>query len=147
MGEDTLPTAKSTRSPDEREKLRRIIERSGLCGLANDTKWDEFIKAMRSRSDWKPSYRYKCIDGPPSRWDAEWFHHLPLPMMSVAWLDIGHLQETREHRLPPKTHVIDHSRWIMAHLQAAGLHYRLGSSMIRVFGYAPRDLELFDKSS
>ena len=48
MGEGTLPTAKSARSPDERDRLRRVIQWSGLCGLANDTKWDEFIAAMRS---------------------------------------------------------------------------------------------------
>jgi hypothetical protein len=58
MGEGTLPIA-STSRPGERDRLRRIIERSGLCGLANDTKWDEFITAMRSRTEWRPSYRYK----------------------------------------------------------------------------------------
>ena len=45
---------------------QRIIERSGRCRLANDAKWDEFIAAMRSRTGWRPCYRYNCIDGPPS---------------------------------------------------------------------------------
>ena len=98
----SLPTAKSARSPDERAKLKRVIEERGLCGLANDTKWDEFISGMRARQDWRPSYRYKCIDGPPSSWDVEWFYHLPFPLVSVEWLDVGFLQETREHRLPPQ---------------------------------------------
>jgi hypothetical protein len=78
----SLPTAKSARSPDEHAKLKRVIAERSLCGLANDTKWDEFISAMRVR-DWKPSYRYKCIAGPPSSWDVEWFYHLPFPLMSV----------------------------------------------------------------
>src|SRR5438034_10859559 len=73
----SLPNAKSARSPDERPKLQRIIAERGLCGLANDTKWDEFISGMRARESWRPSYRYKCIDGPPSSWDVEWFYHLP----------------------------------------------------------------------
>jgi hypothetical protein len=145
MDEGTLPSAKSAHFPGERDKLRRIIESSGLCGLANDTKWDEFITAIRSRTDWRPSYRYKCIDGPPSSWDVDWFYHLPFPMMSVEWLDIAHLQEVREHRLPPRTQVIAHSGWIIELLRTAGLDYRLGASMIRVFGYSPRDFELFDQ--
>ena len=65
-------------------------------------------------------------------------------MMSVEWLDIAHLQEIREDRLPPRIHVIDHSGWIVELLRAAGLDYRLGPSMIRVFGYAPRNFELFE---
>ena len=145
MADSSLPTASSARNPDERDRLWRIIERSGLCGLANDTKWDELITAMRSRTEWRPSYRYKCIDGPPSNWDVEWFYHLPFPMMSVEWLDIAYLQEVREHRLPPKTHAVEHSGWVLEILRAAGLDYRLGTSMIRVFGYAPRNLDLFDQ--
>jgi hypothetical protein len=145
MDKGTLPTAKSARLPGERDKLRRLIERSGLCGLANDAKWDEFITAMRSRTEWRPSYRYKCIEGVPSGWDVEWFYHLPFPMMSVEWLDICHVQEVREHRLPPKIHVIDHSGWIVELLRSAGLDFRLGASMIRIFGYAPRSIELFDE--
>ena len=143
MSEGTLPTAKSACLHGERDKLRRLIERSGLCGLANNTKWDELIAAMRSRTEWRPSYRYKCIDGHPSGWDVEWFYHLPFPM-SVEWLDIAHQQDVREPRLPPRTHVIDHSAWIVELLRAAGLDYRSGTSMIRIFGYAPRNLELFD---
>jgi len=110
----------------------------------NDTKWDEFIAAMRARTEWRPSYRYKCIDGPPSGWDVEWFYHLPFPLMSVEWLDIAYLQEVREHRLPPVVHAIDHSGWVEELLRAAGLDFRKGVTMIRVFGYSPRSSELFD---
>lgn len=124
--------------------MRSIVRQRGLVGLANDTKWDEFIAATRSRDDWRPSYRCKCIDGPPSRWDVEWFYHLPFPMMSVEWLDITHLQPILEPRLPPREHVIDHSGWIVESLRNVGLDYRFGGTMIRIFGYAPRDLDLFD---
>ena len=145
MADGVLPTAKSARSPDEREKLQRVVAERGLCGLANDTKWDEFIGAMRARTGWRPSYRYKCIDGPPSGWDVEWFYHLPFPLLSVEWLDIAHLQEVREHRLPPQVSVIDHSAWLVPLLQQVGLDFRVGSSTVRVFGYSPRSVELFDQ--
>ena len=140
----SLPSAKSARSPDVRRKLQRVIAERGLCGLANDTKWDEFISAMRAREWWRPSYRCKCIDGPPSSWDVEWFYHLPFPLISVEWLDVFFLQKTREHRLPPRVHVTDHSRWLEELLRQVGLEYQKGSTMIRIFGYSPKSLDLFD---
>jgi len=140
----TLPNAKSARSPDEREKLLRVISERGLCGLANDTKWDELIDAMRIRQDWKPRYRCKCIDGPPSEWDSEWFYHLPFPMLSVEWLDLYHIQEVRTHRLLA-SQFIDHSGWIEQLLQHIGLDYCKGTKMIRIFGYSPRNMDLFDE--
>lgn len=115
-----------------------------MCGLANDTKWDEFISAMQTREDWRPSYRYKCIDGSPSLWDVEWFYHLPFPLRSVEWLDVAFLQETREIRLPPRMHVTDHSPWLEELVNRIGFDYLKGSTMIRIFGYSPKSLELFD---
>jgi hypothetical protein len=91
MADGVLPTAKSSRSPEDREKLRRIVAERGLCGLANDTKWDEFVGAIRARVGWQPSYSYNCIDRSPSGWDVEWFYHLPFPLLSVEWLDIAHV--------------------------------------------------------
>jgi hypothetical protein len=143
--DETLPNAKSARSPDEREKLQRVVSQRGLCGLANNTKWDEFITAMRTRADWRPKYRCKCIDGPPSDWDFEWFYHLPFPLLSVEWLDVCYLQEVRVHRLPPRVDVIDHSAWIEELVRGVGLDYRKGEKMIRIFGYSPRSSVLFDE--
>ncbi len=145
--EHSLPTAKSARSPTERERLLRIIAQRGLGGLANDTKWNELISAMRTRTDWRPSYRYKCIDGPASKWDVEWFYHLPFPMLAVEWLDIGHLQEVIVPRLPRYVEIIDHSSWIEPLLNGIGLDFCKGQSMIRVFGYSPRSMELFNDES
>ena len=84
-----LPTAKSATSVDEREQIRRVIVARGLCGLANDTKWDELIAAIRQLEQPRPQYRFKCVDGVPSDWDAEWFYHLPFPFISVEWFDIS----------------------------------------------------------
>jgi hypothetical protein len=141
----SLPNAKSAHSPDEREKLKRVIAERGLCGLANDTKWDEFITAMRAREGWRPSYRYKSIAASPTGWDVEWFYHLPFPFICVEWFDVAHLQETREHRLPPHIHTTDHSPWLEELLQRVGLEYEKGQTMIRIFGYSPKSLELFDQ--
>jgi hypothetical protein len=142
---NVLPNAKSGCSPKEREKLIQIIAQRGLCGLANDTKWNELIDAMRARSEWLPRYRFKCIDGRPCGWDVEWYYHLPFPMLSVEWFDVLFLQDLRNHRLPPLTEVIDHSGWIEELIRRIGLDYRKGSKMIRIFGYSPRGMELFDE--
>jgi hypothetical protein len=140
-----LPNAKSSPDPGEREAYRRAIERRGLVGLANDTKWDELIGAMRAREGWRPRFRYKCIDGIPSPWDREWSYHLPFPTISAEWLDLEYLEEVRLGRLPPQVEVIDHSAWMVTLLQQIGLDFRKGRKMIRIFGYGPRSLELFDE--
>jgi hypothetical protein len=140
-----LPTAKSSWPPDERARLKRIVERRGLCGLANDTKWDELINAMRLREGWRPKFRCRCVDAPAYRaWDGEWFYHLPFPLVSLEWLDLEILEETRELRLPPRVHVTDHSGWIEELLNRVGLEYVKGQKMIRIFGYSPKDMEFFD---
>ena len=140
--DETLPTGKSANSPDNFRKLRRAVAARGLCGLANDTKWDEFISAMITQK-WLP-YRCKCIDGPPSSWDTDWFF-LPLPLMSIEWLDVAFLQETHEHRLPPRVHVTNHSGRIEELLRRVGLEYHKGETMIRIFGYSPKSLEFLDQ--
>lgn len=131
----------------ERPRLRRIIAERNLCGLANDTKWNELLEEMRKRrlaDAWVPSFRFKTVDAYVSGWDAEWFHHLPFPMICVEWLDLPFLVETREHRIPPKIHVTDHSEWIGSLLGSIHFDYRRGTKMFRIFGYGPRDLALFD---
>ena len=140
-----LPTAKCAQSPDERAKVQRVIAERRLCGLANNTKWNELISAMRERTEWTPRYRFQCVDGPPSSWDGEWFYHLPFPMLSVEWLDMTFLMETVECRLPPRIHITDHSPWIERLLQKIGFEYKKGASTIRVFGYSPKNLHLFDQ--
>lgn len=138
-----LPSAKSAHSTDDRRKLQRVVVERGLCGLANDTKWDEFISAMRARQGWRPSYRYKCIDGSPSGWDVEWFHHLPFPLVSVEWLDVSFTQQIHRGMLVPPD-VIDHSPWIVEQLRCIGFEYQRGTMMIRIFAYSPKNMDLFD---
>jgi len=96
---------------------------------------------MRVRTEWKPSYRCKCIDGPPSGWDTDWFYHLPFPLMSVEWLDVSVAQQTAH--VPPR--IIDHSAWIEELLTRIGLDFQKGTQMIRIFGYSPKSLDLFDR--
>jgi hypothetical protein len=101
------------------------------------------IDAMRQRTDWRPSYRYKCVDGPPSGWDVEWFYHLPFPMIAVEWFDIGFMQVVHEgHLIAPRT--VDHSGWIEELLARIGLDFERGRDFFRVYGYSPRNRDLFD---
>jgi transposase-like protein len=60
-------------------------------------------------------------------------------------LDIEFLQKIEEHRLPPRVHVIDHSPWLEELLRRVGLEYQKGNTMIRIFGYSPKNLEFFDE--
>ena len=148
--ETSLPNSKSVRlqSPDDREKAKRVIQQRGLYGLANDTKWDELLSAMRARKEWKPRFRCKCIGSPHvAKWDREWYYHLPFPMISVEWLDLNLLEETWTDRLPPQRQVTDHSPWIEELLQRIGFDYVKGQSMIRIFGYSPKNMDLFDDLS
>lgn len=138
------PPSAKTGSADEREKLKRIIARRGLCGLANDTKWDELISAIRAFTDWWPGYRYKCVDGPPMNWDVEWIAHLPFPLISVEWLDIGTQQKIEIHRLPRRTEFVDHGDRLEQLIRSIGLDFLRGKEVIRIFGYSPRNLELFN---
>lgn len=145
MSDGSLPNAKSAHPDVSRDKLRRIVAARGLGGLANDTKWDEFINTMRTHQGPKPSFRFKCIDGPPSRWDTEWSYHLPFPLISVEWFDIGNKRTVWEpHRLKLST-VVEDLEWLIPILAGIGLDYRVGNEMIRIFGYTPRSLELFDE--
>jgi hypothetical protein len=144
-----LPTAKSARTAERRERIKRAVERQQLGGLANDTKWDEFIVGMRATfpggpQGWRPSHRFKCIDGEPSDWDAEWSYHPPFPMIGVEWLDIAFLQEARDKRLPPTVTIINHAAAIEELLVRVGLEFETGSTMLRIFGYAPKSMDHFD---
>jgi len=128
-------------------KFRKIIAAEGLSGLANDTKWNELLKSMRARDvkDWCPGYRWRCIGSDyVSRWDAEWWHHLPFPFISVRWFDLTFREDiTIARLLPIKT--IDHSAEVQDLLSTIGFDFEKGSEVFRIFGYAPRDYTDFKK--
>jgi hypothetical protein len=126
----------------EKEQIRRVVEARQLIGAANDTKWAVLLDAIRSREGWRPSYRYKCVDGPVSGWDVEWWYHLPFPMMSVEWFDISLVQETPRGRLI-RPAVTDHREWILALLQQTGFCYEVGQDIVRIFGYLPKNYDKF----
>ncbi|WP_313549898.1 DUF6678 family protein [Pseudomonas sp.] len=74
-----MPLA-DTGTSDEKEKIRAIVARRGLSGAANNTKWNELINSMRQQDEWRPSYRFKWVNGHISRWDTECWYHLPFPL-------------------------------------------------------------------
>lgn len=126
---------------DERLRIKSVVERRGLVGAANDTKWGVLLDAMRMRDGWRPSWRYKPVDGRASEWDVEWWCHLPFPMMCVEWFDIVLVQEV--HRgLLVKSDIIDHSDWIRPILlDDARFCYEVVGDIARIFGYLPKSLD------
>ena len=144
--EQRLPSAKSARSPKDREQIRAAIQRLGLTGLANDTKWDELISEIRTWDGWRPSFRASAVEnGYVSNWDAEWFYHLPFPMIGVRWMDISCTQRISPSggqyspdalRLP---RIVSHQDRVTKLLESIGLVFRVYGDVVRVFGYAPLD--------
>lgn len=127
----------------EKSKIRTVVSDRGLSGCANHLKWGKLLDAMRQREGWLPSYRFKCVDGQPSGWDVEWWHHLPFPMMSVEWLDIAYFQEIRTGALT-EPEIIDHSDWIVRVLHDAKFCYDVVGDVIRIFGYLPKSFDGLD---
>ena len=74
-------------------------------------------------------------------WDVE-LVHLPFRLAVSGWTLPA---EVQEHRLPRRVHIIDHSAWFVGLFHQVGLDYRVGANMIRVFGYSPRNMDLFDQ--
>ncbi|MCW7753489.1 hypothetical protein OOT00_05745 [Desulfobotulus sp. H1] len=135
-----------TGTSEEKENIRATVARRGLCGAANNTKWNELITFMRQQVEWRPSYRFKWINGHISSWDTEWWYHLPFPFMGVEWFDIGLRQERPRGRLI-KNEVIDHSPWILKKLREIGFEHEASGDVVRIFGYLPKSLEDFRPSN
>lgn len=131
------PPPPLTQQEEGRAYLRKFIAERNLCGLANDTRWGRFLDAMRARKDWRPSYRAKLVNGHLADWDVEWFAHVPEPL-GIEWMDIV-------FRFEQSGQAVDHGDWIEAMVKDAGLEYLKGNTMIRIFGYSPKDMGLFDE--
>jgi hypothetical protein len=139
-----LPLA-GTGTPDNINKLKRVVQTRGLVGAANDTKWNELIAFARGLEGWRPSYRTKWIDGHISGWDAEWFYHLPLPFIGVEWLDISLIEQVHRGKLVAPE-VIDHSTEILAVIKKIGFESEVRREIVRIWGYLPKTFEDFPPS-
>jgi hypothetical protein len=70
------PDDESTKDAAYIAQIKRVIARRGLGGLANDTKWEEFIVGIRAlcaiggARGWHPSYRFKLVNREPSDWTS-----------------------------------------------------------------------------
>jgi hypothetical protein len=146
-------TRKRSRRPTDDARIKRAIEQRGLVSLANATKWreleDGIAEALAGRTF---LFRFKLVTDAPHPWDWEF----PLPrMLGVEWLDIHcqdriptrsrGQQETYDGRREPKVTVIDHSPRVAALLSRIGLEFEVGATTIRVFGYAPKNMEFFEQ--
>ena len=133
-------------SDEEKEKIRTVTQRRGLGGVANNAKWNELISFFREKEDWRPSYRYKWVDGHISGWDVEWWYHLPFPFVGVEWFDIGLHQAVHVGRLIDDKK-IDHSGWILPKLKEIGFEYEVIKDCVRIWGYMPKSYDEFPPES
>lgn len=123
---------------EEKEKVISMARRKFAGALANDTKWNELLTYMRGLEGWRPPYRTKWVSGYVSGWDAEWFYHLPFPMVGVEWLDIGLYERARSGQKP-----IDHSATILGKLAEIGFEFEAKGDVVRIWGYYPKSQEDF----
>lgn len=137
----SLPHA-GTGTPEEIEKIRRIVESRELVGAANNTKWNELISFIRGMTGWRPSYRTKVVEGHISHWDVEWFYHLPFPMLCVEWLDIGLTEERPRGRLVAP-HAVDHTPEVTRVLREIGFEFEVRGDVARIWGYLPKSMDDF----
>ena len=139
---NTLPLSNDIPIQVDEAKLNKNIIALQITGLANNVKWNKLIIHMRNKSQWVPSYRSKWINGYITDWDVEWYHHLPFPFKGVLWFDIGIKQSIfRGHLLKDK--IINHSEELISTIKLIGFEYEVSNDFIRIFGYSPKDYELF----
>ncbi len=137
------PMANSVPAHMNEERLNKSIRRENLTGLANNTKWNEFITAMRDREDWLPSYRTKAVNGYISEWDVEWIYHLPFPFKLVKWFDVDCCQTKETGGVLLDDEMIDHSEEFVSLVEKIGFVYEKRGGILRIFGYGPKDYEAF----
>lgn len=137
------PNAKSARGPCDRSEAKKIIARRGLAGLANDTKWNELLVAMRERKDWRPAFRTQSVGGYVSDWDLNWWCYHIDECIWTEWMDLSCQEEIRIHRLPPCIKIIDYSEEMELLLRRIGFDFERGSRTVRIFGYYPRNRNSF----
>ncbi|ABI90972.1 hypothetical protein CRM91_13920 [Burkholderia ambifaria] len=133
-----LPMADAVPRGINKAKILSQVRNKFAGALSNDTKWNELISFMRGLDGWRPSYRSKWVNGHVSRWDVEWFYHLPFPFVGVEWIDIG-LHEPASVRHEP----IDHSALVLSKLAEIGFEFEARGGVARVWGYAPKSYEDF----
>ncbi|HEB3529508.1 TPA: hypothetical protein RZC51_000971 [Burkholderia cenocepacia] len=113
-----LPMADAVPHGINKAKILSQVRNRFAGALANDTKWNELISFMRALEKWRPSYRSKWVNGHVSRWDVEWFYHLPFPFVGVEWMDIG------LHQSASVTHeAVDHSALVLSKLAEIGFEF------------------------
>lgn len=122
--------------------IRAQAASRGLVGAANNTKWNELISYFRSMSGWRPSYRWKTVDGYVSAWDVEWFYHLPFPFKGVQWLDIGLRQHVAADECG-QLEAWDIGERIVSEIHKIGFEFETRDEVVRVWGYLPRCYEDF----
>ena len=126
-----LPMADAVPYHDNVDKDKKAILHKNLTGLANNTKWNELISAVRLLQK-KPSYRCKyVVNDHISTWDTEWFYHLPFPFLAVEWFDLS-----------LDANDVDAS-CLVSLVSEIGFEFEVKSNILRIWGYAPKSYDEF----
>lgn len=123
-----------------------LIQREGMTGLMNNTKWREAILALR---EVPLSYRLKILTRTePSAWSDFPCSHLslnlvwplglgfagPVNLVEMEWLEIyTHEKRFRGHLLEHEE--IDHFLEVQAILSSLNVPYVREENIVRIYGY------------
>lgn len=136
---DELPNAGIGHNDATRKKIDAAVAARNLARASNDTRWNALINHFRQLGDWRPSYRFKCLDGTISGWGTEWVYHLPFPFATVEWFDIGLHGRAKGRLLAP----IDHTEDISKVVGDIGFEFEVRGDVLRIWGYLPKSYEGF----
>src|SRR4051812_27050224 len=119
---------------EDRKRLRRHLEREGLTGAMNDTKWRRLFQSLK-KIDHLLRFRRKDVRDAVSLepgWDQIW--HVMGGWENIEWLDIS--ARTSHHRgalVPPR--IEDHTEDLLEALRTAGVRYSITAEGVRIWGY------------
>jgi hypothetical protein len=105
-------------------RVRRLMERDGLCSLMNDTKWRELRSGLLALK-FPPRLRVRDLLAPAgyvTPWDHYWYDHL-MPSVSLEWVELD-LQS-----VPAREPILDV-------LRKVGVPYAEVEGNLRVHGYS-----------
>jgi monoamine oxidase len=100
-------------------------KRDGMAALMNDTKLDEFRRAMYGLESSRPFWRTKDLSGDVTCWDRDWRMHFRTSFYSsIEWVDI-------------KITSSDQDALVLASLRQIRVPGQRTEDGFRIYGYVP----------
>jgi len=119
---------------EDRKRLRRYLEREGLTGVLNDTKWQQLFTALEGIQGVLDFRRRDVRDAPETtpRWDSD-IYHVFGGWENIEWLDIR-AQVTHQRGALVAPEVEDHTDVLVDAVRASGVPFATTSDGVRVWG-------------